>query len=172
MTANDDIPAWAESLVELVMAHEGMPRPPLVEWTARPLPVSGGHRASNSSGMTCGNLIAVYQGASEQDARHTLFHELAHWVTESGHTQSMYAKMFELLWLFGEPGDLDYAKVRESEYQPAAAQQGWSRFSARVNQAVERAEVMVERVLSNPVSRLIMPVIGAILGVDSLQHIE
>lgn len=167
----DEIPAWAEALVDLVMTHEGMSRPPVISWADRPLP-AGGHRARNSSGMASGNLIAVYAGASEQDARHTLLHELSHWVTDSGHTQAMYAKLFELLWLFGEEGDLEYAKVRESEYQPAPAQMGWTRFSARVATSIQRAEVWVERVLSNPARRGILSVIGAILGVDSLQHLE
>lgn len=169
-TRAPDIPDWAETLVDLVMTHEGMPRPPHVAWTCGPLP--DGHQAMNSTGVTCGDWIAIDQGASERDARHTLLHELAHWVTDSGHTMAMYAKLYELLWLFGEPGDLEYARSREGEYQPDPAAQGWDRFSARAETWIQRAEGFVERVLSHPVRRVVFSAVGVMLGVDSLQQLE
>ena len=165
-------PAWAESLVDLVMAHEGISDPPALAWVAGPL-LPTGPRSHRSAGLTCGNAIAIAHGTSEQDARHTLLHELAHWATESGHTAAMYAKLFELLWLFGEPGDLEYAKVREAEYKPGPSQHGYTRFLKRTSVLADRVEDLVERRSINPIPaiRFVSVTIGVALGVDSLQHL-
>lgn len=166
-------PAWADSLVDLVMAHEGISDPPDVTWTHGPLPKTG-PRSLRSAGVTCGNAIVIDQGVSERDARHTLLHELAHWATESGHTAAMYAKLYELLWLFGEADDLDYARVREAEYQPGPAQLGWNRFLAKTQSLATRVEDLVERLAVCPIPaavRILAGAVGVALGVDSLQHI-
>lgn len=163
------VPDWAESILSLVMAHEGIEVPPKLSWVdARWI---GDHQGPNSSGATAGNAIAVSPGASIRDARHTLFHELAHWATDSGHTSSMYAKLFELLWLFGEPGDLEYAREREVVYQEDASMRGWMRFATQAATWTQRAETVAERVLSSPIPRGLLSVIALILGVDSLQQI-
>lgn len=164
------VPGWAESLVELVMAHEGVAVPPELAWTCGPMP--DGYRAKNSLGVTSGNLIAVDEGTSERDARHTLVHELAHWATESGHTVAMYAKMYELLWLFGEGDDLEYARLREHSYQPMVSEQGWARFSARVDTWRDRVNDYLERILASPIPRVVLPVLAVILGVDSMQRFD
>jgi hypothetical protein len=67
-------PAWAGSLVRAVCAEAGVEAPQVLRW----------RRASRvqSTGLTNrrSGSIAVTAGTDETDARHTLLHELAHWL--------------------------------------------------------------------------------------------
>lgn len=138
-------PDWADSMVDLVMVHEGIARPPAVVWMRGPLPGDESSRWSmHSAGAAIGDSILVDAGIDERDARHTLLHELAHWVTGTGHHSAMYSKMYELIWLFGEPGDLEYAREREAEYQPEASASGWDRFRSRIKAWASRLDDYVE----------------------------
>lgn len=152
-------PEWAGPIIECVMAHEGISTPPRITWLRSRKPVSrvreiDGKRAHyrtmegaiSSSGRCVGDSILVYVGALAVDARVALLHELSHWVTDSGHTAMMYAKLFELIWLFGEPGDAEYAYQREEQYMPAPARVGWGRFSTRVRTWAQRRDLIEERV--------------------------
>lgn len=68
-------PAWARALVVEVCARAGVPPPSVLRWrrVAR----------TEASGVTNRRLgsIAVSAGTDVVDARHTLLHELAHWLT-------------------------------------------------------------------------------------------
>lgn len=155
-------PEWADTIVNLVMAHEGIEGLPRMLWlrsrrTDRRLRVVDGVRmrfrtttgSYSSSGACGGNLIVVRMGLSQADARLTLLHELAHWITQHDHNGIMYAKYFELLWLFGEPGDILYARRRADRYQPGSAREGWGRFRALARGWERRIQYVGERLTCN-----------------------
>ncbi|MGD0038959.1 MAG: hypothetical protein ABSE84_00870 [Isosphaeraceae bacterium] len=65
--------------------------PPTICWRGR--------RGDLSSGDQEGNQVAIRAGRSLLDQRRVLLHELAHWLTDRGHT--------ELFWSTGVDGRLD-----------------------------------------------------------------
>jgi hypothetical protein len=68
-------PAWARQLVMAVCAEAGTPPPAVLRWRRSPRDPSTG-LANRRQGS-----IAVTAGHDPADARHTLLHELAHWLT-------------------------------------------------------------------------------------------
>ena len=78
-----DPPAWAMWLTRVGAAEHGR-RPPVVVWrTGRRRRDRGGQlrRSSGASGDCWGNAIRIFAGRDTADARATLLHELAHWLT-------------------------------------------------------------------------------------------
>src|SRR5579859_2247204 len=67
-------PAWARELVQAVCGEAGVAPPSVLRWRrlARTLASGVTHRRRGS--------IAVSAGTDADDARHTLLHELAHWL--------------------------------------------------------------------------------------------
>ncbi len=72
-------PAWARELALAVCAELGVAPPSVLRWRRSARAASTG-LASLSRGS-----IAVTAGIDLADARHTLLHELAHWLTPEGH---------------------------------------------------------------------------------------
>jgi hypothetical protein len=68
-------PAWARTLVLAVCAAAGIAPPGVLRWRRAARAASSG-LASRRAGS-----IAVTAGTDPADARHTLLHELAHWLT-------------------------------------------------------------------------------------------
>lgn len=68
-------PAWARSLALAVCAEAGMAPPDVLRWRRADRVASSGVASSPR------RSIAVTAGTDEADARHTLLHELAHWLT-------------------------------------------------------------------------------------------
>ncbi len=68
-------PDWARSLVLAVCAEAGVAPPSVLRWRRAAREASSG-LASRRAGS-----IAVTAGTDPADARHTLLHELAHWLT-------------------------------------------------------------------------------------------
>ncbi len=74
-------PAWARGLVLAVCSEAGAPPPTVLRW----------RRAVREASSGLANLragsIAVTAGTDPADARHTLLHELAHWLTPEAPTR-------------------------------------------------------------------------------------
>ncbi len=68
-------PAWARSLVLAVCAEARVPPPAVLRWRR------GSRTASSGVANRRAGSIAVTAGTDLADARHTLLHELAHWLT-------------------------------------------------------------------------------------------
>lgn len=101
-------PAWARSLVLAVCADAGVATPAVLRWRRAARAASSG-LASPTRGS-----IAVTAGSDLADARHTLLHELAHWLSAdaarprrgaraSHHGAAFYAVAIPLFTTHGEP---------------------------------------------------------------------
>lgn len=77
MRASPGTPAWALALVDAVCTEAGVAAPARLRWARRD--------RERSSGVTrqAAGFVGVVAGTDEVDARQTLLHELAHWVTPS-----------------------------------------------------------------------------------------
>lgn len=71
-------PPWARNLALTVCAEAGVAPPSVLRWRRSDRAASTG-LASRSRGS-----VAVTAGRDPADARHTLLHELAHWLTPAG----------------------------------------------------------------------------------------
>jgi hypothetical protein len=72
-------PAWARELAEAICAEAGVPPPGVLRWRR-----VGRTAATGLTNRHTGS-IAVSQGTDLADARHTLLHELAHWIAPADH---------------------------------------------------------------------------------------
>ncbi len=69
-------PAWARDLALAVCAEAGVAPPDVLRWRRAPRVSSSGVASPTR------RSIAVTAGSDQADARHTLLHELAHWLTQ------------------------------------------------------------------------------------------
>lgn len=121
MIASRTAPAWAVEMVAAVCAEAGVALPARLRWTRRD--------RERSSGVTrhATGFIGVSAGSDEADARQTLLHELAHWLTPPParrhrglrhHDRRFYAAAFALYDRFAESGAP--ALAREASRYPSA----------------------------------------------------
>lgn len=114
-------PPWAPALVVDVCAAAGIDSPARLRWTRR--------QRERSSGVTrhASGFIGVVAGSDEADARQTLLHELAHWLTPPPrrarrgtrhHDRRFYAVAFELYARHADGGG--DALAREASRYPSA----------------------------------------------------
>jgi len=114
-------PAWARNLAVQVCTEAGVTPPEVLRW----------RRAARegATGLTNPQLrsIAVTAGRDEADARHTLLHELAHWITpevrrrrhgEALHHGAAFYRTAIPLYQRHEP-DLTAALRREAGHYPS-----------------------------------------------------
>lgn len=99
-------------------------------------------------GLAEGPAIRV-SGGTEQQRRVGLVRSLAGWVTghERDESPVVYSTLFELLFMFGERGDLDHAYAYYTEHlaDTDPVRQGWERFTSRVIRAPRRLRWIEER---------------------------
>lgn len=121
MIVSATAPAWAAELVALVCRDAGVGLPDRLRWTRRDRERSSGVTRHGTS------FIGVSAGRDEPDARQTLLHELAHWLTPPlarrrgrvrHHDRRFYAVAFELYARHGEGGAASLA--REAGRYPSA----------------------------------------------------
>lgn len=121
MIVSRGAPAWAPALVREVCARAGAALPARLRWTRRD--------RERSSGVTrhATGFIGVSAGTDGADARQTLLHELAHWLTPPArrarrgtrhHDRRFYAVAFQLYAQHGE--DAATALAREASRYPSA----------------------------------------------------
>ena len=114
-------PPWATELTAVVCADAGV-APPRLSWRRR--------TSERSSGVTLPDIgqISVRAGSDLLDARLTLLHELAHWLTPTSrparrrrtehHGRAFYATAFELYRRHGIP-DADAIRLEARRYRSA-----------------------------------------------------
>jgi hypothetical protein len=116
-------PAWAAAMAVRVCGEAGVPLPTRLRWTRRD--------RERSSGVTrhATGFLGVSAGTDVADARQTLLHELAHWLTPPPrgtrrrgtrhHDHRFYAVAFDLYARHGDLAAAD-ALAREALRYPSA----------------------------------------------------
>jgi hypothetical protein len=117
-------PAWATSLTMQVAAAYGridLPTLAWRRWRTNIPPSSSG--VCQSPSLLRRTVITVRAGRYEEDQKHVLLHELAHWLvgTAAKHTAAFYVQAMKL---FTEYGDLDHSLARELRYKPKECREG------------------------------------------------
>lgn len=121
MIASRGAPAWATALVREVCAAAGVAAPTRLRWMRRDR-----ERSSGVTRHTIG-FIGVVAGSDPADARQTLLHELAHWLTPPPrrarrgmrhHDRRFYGVAFELYLRHADGGAASLA--REASRYPSA----------------------------------------------------
>ncbi len=121
MNVSPGAPAWVAGLAARVCADAGVAPPPRLRWSRRD--------RERSSGVTrhASGYIGVVAGSDVADARQTLLHELAHWLTPPParrrrgmryHDRRFYAVAFALYEQHAEGGAA--ALAREASRYPSA----------------------------------------------------
>ena len=114
-------PGWARELTALVCREAGVAPPARLRWTRRDR-----ERASGVTRYATG-FVGVSAGTDVADARQTLLHELAHWLTPPParrrrgvrhHDRRFYTVAFDLYARHGEGGAVGLA--REAARYPSA----------------------------------------------------
>jgi hypothetical protein len=117
-------PAWATSLTMQVAAAYGRTDLPTLvwrRWRTNIPPSSSG--VCQSPSLLRRSVITVRAGRSEEDQKHVLLHELAHWLvgTAAKHSAVFYVQAMKQ---FTEYGDLDRSLARELRYKPKECRDG------------------------------------------------
>lgn len=121
MRVSPGAPGWATELTTQVCAEAGVAPPARLRWARRD--------RDRSSGVTrhATGYVGVFAGSDEADARQTLLHELAHWLTPPParrrrgvrhHDRRFYAVAFSLYERHAEGGAP--ALAREASRYPSA----------------------------------------------------
>ncbi len=161
-------PAWALDLVALVCGEAGVAPPARLRWTRRD--------RERASGVTRHRtrFIGVNAGRDESDARQTLLHELAHWLTPPAtrrgrvrhHDRRFYAVAFELYARHAEGGAA--ALAREASRYPSAI--GHARALAVPGAEAAWRERRAGRRAQSP-ARVLVPEHAVRLGRDGRWHV-
>ena len=127
------IPIWAKTIVRRV-ARQHRRRQPEVTWQST-------RKSHGTAGSAESNAIFIRAGRSQQRAKLTLLHELAHWITGEGHTHKFWLKAWELYRQFHIP--IGYVLRVESRYRQGALVAYWASRSRRGRRPVQRVQIEV-----------------------------
>jgi hypothetical protein len=117
-------PAWATSLtIQVATDHDRVDIPTLVWRRHRKNIPPSSSGVCQSPSLLRRSVITIRAGRDEDDQKHVLLHELAHWLagTAAKHSAVFYAQAMKL---FTEYGDLDRSLARELRYKPKECREG------------------------------------------------
>ena len=161
-------PPWARELVERICREAGLAQPTRLRWTRRD--------RDRSSGVTrhTSGFVGVSAGRDEADARQTLLHELAHWLTPPPrrrgsvrhHDRRFYAVAFDLYLRHSEGGSASLAL--EAARYPSAI--GHARALGVAGAEAAWQERRSSRRAARPL-RILVPEHAVRLGRDGRWHV-
>ncbi len=124
-------PTWAKNIIRTV-ARQKRRRPPEVTWQTT-------RKTHGTAGSSEGNEIFIREGRFRLNAKLTLLHELAHWITGNGHTHKFWLQAWALYRQFHLP--MGYALTWESYYRQGALDAYWESRDRRGRWPKQRVQI-------------------------------